>query len=397
MAWWQPAGMLDQQQKEVIDGAVRDVENASEGVDIWVKGPAGTGKTIVLAHIAHNLKAKNPNREILFLTYTHALKTMIEQTVKEAGLRVSVKTYMKFLYGDVRRGGSKKWDVILLDEVQDVGKVDLAALRSVCTNLVVAGDCNQRIYEHGSTEPDIDRVIVFNKRPLKWLYRISASIVDVAQRIFPETFLSRDNVRKVGDVTVAIRQFERFDEEVKWVYEEALSMAQPGYPSVILIPRHRAICDFCKVLVGFLGVANSGPRVDFVEDPYGGDRFRDYDQVNAHFSFNKVPVVYLGSRKGDLSLSDEKPIVYLMTYHSAKGLDFENVFMPMLSSAQEIGPRDGSLDQALFYVAMTRARSRLVFTFAGGSAHRLVSAIPDFSGRLVKHSEAMDEGLGDLF
>ena len=43
-------------------------------------------------------------------------------------------------------------------------------------------------------------------------------------------------------------------------------------------------------------------------------------------------VDFLGSGHGSLDQSDTKPTVFLMTFHSSKGLDFKSVFIPGMNS-----------------------------------------------------------------
>ena len=53
-----------------------------------------------------------------------------------------------------------------------------------------------------------------------------------------------------------------------------------------------------------------------------------------------------------------------MTYHSSKGLDFDNVFMPGLNQSLYITPNE-LLNRVLFMVAMTRSRKNLYLTHSG--------------------------------
>jgi superfamily I DNA/RNA helicase len=61
--------------------------------------------------------------------------------------------------------------------------------------------------------------------------------------------------------------------------------------------------------------------------------------------------------------ADEQGMLYVMTCHSAKGLDFETVFVPCCEEFD----RGGNL----FYVALTRARRNL---FLLGSAKAQIHA-----------------------
>ena len=60
-----------------------------------------------------------------------------------------------------------------------------------------------------------------------------------------------------------------------------------------------------------------------------------------------------------LSFSTTKPKI--MTYHSAQGLQFENVFMPAIESFRD----DGGSYRKAFYVAMTRTYRRLYMMYSG--------------------------------
>ena len=68
------------------------------------------------------------------------------------------------------------------------------------------------------------------------------------------------------------------------------------------------------------------------------------------------------------------PRIFYGTYHSAKGLEFDSVLLPRMSSTNLPHPPDldafghedaSTRDQHLIYVAVTRARSNLIVTYAG--------------------------------
>ena len=84
-------------------------------------------------------------------------------------------------------------------------------------------------------------------------------------------------------------------------------------------------------------------------------------------SINKHIPEYVKYKESDLVIGDEKIII--ATIHKAKGLEFENVIIPACtddnfpSYYSKLAGEEGILENArLLYVAMTRARKRLLIT-----------------------------------
>jgi superfamily I DNA/RNA helicase len=371
---------------------VDQIRATPDGAVFWVQGGAGSGKTIVLAHIARRLKAEQPGLRIVFLTYTHALAGMIRQAVKESGDHAEVSTHLHFLHS--RKGRA---DVILLDEIQDVKRADLEAMRRSCTHLVVAGDCEQRIYEAMNTEAAIDEVIRFEKGRLLELFRITKFIVRAVRTVLPNTQLVESDVRKLRDVSAAVKRFDSPRREARWTYDEALALARPKYPSVILLPNHRAILDFCRELAKDMGIAATGPDIEV-----RNGKVVNYRELNARFKFHRAAIRYFGNGIGELSDADARPLVFVMTYHSSKGLDFDVVHMPgLVSTIQIVSPRAlaeaPDLDRRLFFVAMTRSRERLVMSYSGNRAHPFVEGLPRDAVAFSEHRETSAKEEDDMF
>lgn len=76
----------------------------------------------------------------------------------------------------------------------------------------------------------------------------------------------------------------------------------------------------------------------------------------------------------DLTTWPTGPGLFYGTYHAAKGLEFDTVFLPYVSSSRLPHPPDveafgwedaGSQDSKLLYVGITRAKANLIMTFSG--------------------------------
>jgi superfamily I DNA/RNA helicase len=83
--------------------------------------------------------------------------------------------------------------------------------------------------------------------------------------------------------------------------------------------------------------------------------------MNDHLRSQGVQIQHVGNGYGNFNISN---CVYMMTYHSAKGLDFDNVFLPGINDRMYITPNP-ELSKRVFMVAMTRSRNNLYMCYTG--------------------------------
>lgn len=180
MAWIIEENDLDAQQREFIDRMNFNRKN------VWIKGFAGSGKSILLAYTAKKVRTKSPSASILLIVFTQSLAEMFKSAFKEIGVNVTVETYFRFMKGN------NHYDYILCDEVQDLTPRILQEMKSRGTHVVVAGDSNQSIYERDPqwqedtvTPSEIGRLIDGDSFELGIIHRLSRSIIDAVQRFLP--------------------------------------------------------------------------------------------------------------------------------------------------------------------------------------------------------------------
>jgi superfamily I DNA/RNA helicase len=107
------------------------------------------------------------------------------------------------------------------------------------------------------------------------------------------------------------------------------------------------------------------------DDPFGA--------VNTYLAGHKSPLQLFGSKSGSLEESDDAKLVYLMTYHNAKGLEFPYVFLPHLTDETSLEPmKNASINEEarIFFVAATRAKERLFLSYHG-MPHAFVDALSE--------------------
>ena len=93
MAWMIEENKLDAQQREFIDRMNFNRKN------IWIKGFAGSGKSVLLAYTAEKVLAMSPSANIILIVFTQSLVEMFKAAFKEKNLNVPVETYYRFMRG----------------------------------------------------------------------------------------------------------------------------------------------------------------------------------------------------------------------------------------------------------------------------------------------------------
>jgi hypothetical protein len=365
MSWYVPFNQLSIKQRSVLDGISRQLTSPH-----WIQGFAGTGKTVVISHLIERVAADHPRASLCFITFTHALKDLVSTGFHgPVAKRIDIKTHTQFL------SDRETYDYVFLDEVQDIKPNELTRIKALSGHLYVAGDSDQRIYDEGSKEEDIIRTV----QPIAWklleIFRLTKLLRDVAISILPRArIVEGSDAVKTANVSIRLMPFQNEENEVEWIWDEALRRSRPGDPSVILFPTHDAIFEFSSNLASYLDL-DPPNKVRYVRGR------RDYTEFNEHWSDNDTPLIYLGNSFGSLNESETRPLVYLMTFHSSKGLDFRNVFIPNLNSdttivARQALEKDPEIDRRLLFVAVTRSRENLFLSYNSKKPHPYVANLP---------------------
>lgn len=366
MAWMIREDQLDPDQKEFIN-----VESKKTG-NIWVKGFAGSGKSVLLVHSLMNTLQKEPNAKVVVLVFTHSLKDMFEIGIDELksfykiNKHIPVKTYYDFVDNE-----SSSYDYIFCDEVQDLPTKVLYEMNNRSKKVIVAGDSNQSIYQSDPKwfesvveSEKIGDIINARSYPLNYIHRLTRSIISAVQKLIPKmNILSGRQDYTPVNVDIRLCEADNIQDEVKYIFNEAQKGVNVNEKSVILLPTHNSIVTFFQTLLEI----NNKPQWNF--KPIGFDINKpkekqrpDYDNLNKHLKNNELKIQYIGNSQGSFNNAEKNKDIIVMTYHSSKGLDFDNVFLPFLNNSLYISPYN---EETLFMVAMTRSKKNLYLTYFG--------------------------------
>ena len=416
MTWMIREDKLDTDQKEFIN-----VESQKFG-NIWVKGFAGSGKSVLLVHSLKNVLQKQPNAKVAIVVYTLSLIDLFKTGMRELNLSptIPVMTYYDFVDKN-----KENFDYIFCDEVQDLPAKVLYAMGNRAGKIIVAGDSNQSIYD---TDPKWNEEVVnpsqvgdiINARafPLNTIHRLTRSIIAAVQKLLPTMNIwgaKRDMTKQ--DVNIRLCEASSESEEVKYIYQEAQKGTAVGDSCAILLPKHDLVLKMLNLLLTnqdkpkwtlvekycyYISVTDSQKEVvktilskkvvkikKWDSTVYFGYYFNeqqckndiailsenkihstliteswgaDYESLNLHLSSNGIKAQFIGNGYGSLKNAENNKDVIVMTYHSSKGLDFDNVFLPFVNTNLSISPNK---EETLFMVALTRSRKNLYLTYYG--------------------------------
>lgn len=355
-----------------------------------IHGAAGSGKTMILVYRAqHLLPAARPDRPILVLCFNRALADRIDAQLRQRGCdeRVQVRTFhswckdmvntyqlaMPAVRGDdyyvaladtvaraiaTQRVPAGQYTALMVDEAHDFEAAWLRMASQMVDpqtrSLLVLYDDAQSIYQKQRRRFSLQSVGIEARGRtsiLKLNYRNTHEILMLALQCAQSLL-----VRSAGD--------ELVDSDA-----EALPLVQPSSagrhgPAPVLIEAASAQEEAALIAARIAALHAEGLALDHMA-------------VLARTKHLLAPIEAALRRQGLAcqSMSDtafrrfdwHRPSIKLLTMHSAKGLEFAQIFVVGL---QALPWKDESPTDAirLLYVAMTRATQALVLSACARSA-----------------------------
>jgi superfamily I DNA/RNA helicase len=331
-----------------------------------VTGPPGTGKTVMALYRAAMLKRRR--RKARLLMYSRLLSQYTESAVDELELDGAVDTFHSWFYGFFRSQYRHPppstepyryaWDEVLttifqappragsvpdllVDEGQDLPKEFYTVAHHIAQNIIVFADENQRLMEDNST---IDQIRTYGSLP-------------------PPHLLTRNyrNTREIAELAAA--------------FFTGLSTGIPALPdrrgAKPVMRAHTSRSDAAKTIEIF--ARNNADLEIGVFTPTKKLQNSFWYHLDGKVG---MPVQrYVGGQGSNAEkIRFGEPGVTVVNYASAKGLEFDAVFIPEL---HELNVDPGSTDFRMrMYVLISRARDQLFLSYSGHDVPPIVKAFP---------------------
>lgn len=318
---------------ELDDYQVKVINKKTDNSYI-VKGCAGSGKSILALWKAKQIQ-EGGKGSYLYVVYTKALRQYMSDGIKQIGLRESNVVnfdacfqWGRNNYGELQRGVWKKgsYDYVIVDEAQDFSRDDIELLKSkVRKALLVYGDTAQQLYKFLKDKQTVsmEDIQYFTKFPVEQLvfnHRLPKKIARVAQYLNSESDELEERCTEEGTEKPKILEYNTKQEQ---------------FAAIANLIKNKGMED-----VGILFRNN-----------------KEVDEAYDYFTNKGIEVEAKSYRhKDELDFTSDNP--KLMTYHSSKGLQFENVFIPECTA-------EGADDRNPLYVAITRTYRSLYIMHSG--------------------------------
>lgn len=319
-----------------------------------VSGCAGSGKSVLALIKAQRIQREKNTNNYQVIVFTRALCKYMNAGRSELGLNKQFTYHWEF-----QNTGCPSSDYLIVDEIQDFDREEiLEFINATNKHFFFFGDTAQSIF-NGIPKPDgttkttlpvnrISGLIPDNKDfeifNLCHNYRLPLPVARIAEKVGVGLPLFNANIYKSPEKEMPrIIQYGSFDKQMEAI---ARLINNGRVTDVgILVPHNVDV----KRVHNILRENNISHEV----------RYKDEEDWR-----NSVD---------NLDFSTENPKV--MTYHSAKGLQFGTVILPGIAPLYPNGDRRISEQKAL-YVAMTRTYRNLYILYSGDLPYPLSEILP---------------------
>lgn len=279
----------------------------------------------------------------------------------------------------------KQYNVVMVDEVQDVSKLQYELIKKLKTprgRLIGVGDERQAIYGFQGSNLDTLNTIKTAPNtialPLNMTYRCAETIVEEANKVFPNSIEAAPGAKKGEIVDGSIKEAQNGDfilcRNNAPLVDTFIYLLRRGKKCSILGKEYGdslvGMIDSVNDIFDFEGVLlkmEEKLRSKGIKNPQNNEAYCNLeDKVNVLISLFD----YFGSLEKvrsviyDVFMENPSQGITLSTIHKSKGLEANRIFFlqpELLPSKYATTELELYAEKCLKFVAITRAKDRLIY------------------------------------
>lgn len=336
-----PYQQLSEEQKAVIRRVSRTDKN------LYVEGPAGSGKTLISLYAIKDFVEKETGK-LLFLMYNQSLYGYLKTALNELDIinGATIATKDKFFWDLAKINDfipnfdlpyeekytsimnyllnvefENDFDIIVVDEVQDISSQEFEIIKRLGTKIITLGDFNQCIYKTDMSKSKM--LSLGDHETLSTVFRYHIEIAKLAKN-----FSDRD----------------------------LTSMVKTGNgvkPRLIDVDENQLFSEIEEILKNLVV---KGKRIGVISPDK--DKLR---MLNSYLNNNGIENVYYNENRDFRNHDFSNTVPLLLSSFSAKGLEFENVIVFGFNKYSSIIYKlvAENLLKEIIFVSITRCNSDL--------------------------------------
>jgi DNA helicase IV len=333
-------------------------------------GPPGSGKTVVALYRTQRIYQEQ-GMSVDMIVYSKVLHSYISESLNDLDIvdDARARTFHSWICKYWKRKTGQKgyppqiesykydWDEIykllniqnsppefdqlIIDEGQDLPPGFYNVAPFISKSVTVFADMNQAIFENVNTSVDF--------------------IMTSLRRFKPREVKLRKNHRNTREIAVFSQYFKILDREVS-LQSDDLPDRRGDLPYLV---KNCNFGDIINFIVQFAENKNDRRVAVLLDTKKQVNRFyENISELVDDITSVNVQSYTSGSREPDFTEAG----IYILTYKSAKGLEFDSVFLPELNRTQRSDTKIMEI-----YVASTRAKEELYLMYSTNKIPELIN------------------------
>lgn len=309
-------------EEETMDDDQLDLIEYTDDKSMLVAGCAGSGKSVIAMHKAERLCKEGKN--VILIAFTKSLRKFMEHGASSFGF------YHHYLW---KLNGMPKADYIIVDEIQDFTREEIMEfIDAARMHYIFFGDTAQSIYrQYGKQTITMDQIAAMtglNTLQLYNNYRLPRPVAKITQNY----------------VGVGVQEYK----------EKVYQNRETELPHFLHLNSQREQMEALLRLANDNEARSMGILLPSNAEVMEIVQYFGEHKVGCEYKYNRGDNDFDNTDNIDFSTSRPK----IMTYHSAKGLQFDMVVLPMYKGANNDEARKA------LYVAMTRTMHKLYVLYS---------------------------------